>query len=124
MRNPLLDRDGELFARLATFARDLNTMLIDHLAVQTLQQAGFSIQGVSYSFSNVRATAIVLRVLTKSAWNEHDIHLLDLLWRQVIATDLFGGEFEAERFRIQHGLQTARQQLRRSPHQGLWDGRT
>jgi len=53
-----------------------------------------------------------LRVLTRESWDSDDLTLFDACWRQAANSDLFAGEFNADRLCIQHCVEVSRKQLR------------
>jgi hypothetical protein len=81
IRNPLLGREPQLAERLATFAILVNDMLLDRLAAKAIANHSFLAEQSQHSFEDVHATAQVLRVLTKSEWDESDLRLFDAFWR-------------------------------------------
>ncbi len=109
--NPLLQREPELVQRLAVFRGQVNDMLADKLAGQMLNDPAFRLKECPHPLAEVKATAIILRVLTKETWDEDDLRLFDACWRQAAASELFGDEFEAERLRIQHSVETCRKHV-------------
>ncbi len=106
--NPLLERDPELVRRLAEFRLQVDNMFLDKLAGQMLHDATFRIKECPHPTGEVKATAILLRILTKESWEADDLKLLDLCWREATASELFGMEFEAERLRLQHCIKAAK----------------
>jgi len=109
--NPLLQKHQELVECLERYRPLVNDMLLNKLAGQILNDAAFRIKDCPHPLAEVKATAIVLRILTKQSWDRDDMQLLNALWRQTSCTALFGEEFEAERFRIQACVEEGRQQL-------------
>ena len=109
--NPLLQREPELVQRLAIFRGQVNDMLADKLAGQMLNDPAFRLKECPHPLADVKATAIILRVLTRDSWDEDDLRLFDACWRQAAASELFGDEFEAERLRIQQAGDVSRKAL-------------
>jgi hypothetical protein len=111
VHNPLLGRDSELVQRLSDFGIRVGDMLLDKLAGQMLGDPSFRIKECLHPLADVKACAILLRILTKQSWDADDLELVNLCWRQATASELFGDEFEAERFRIKHHVEEARKAL-------------
>ena len=76
----------------------------------------FRLKECPHPLADVKVTAIILRILTKDSWDEDDLRLFDACWRQAAASELFGDEFEAERLRIQHCVETCRKQVAPRQH--------
>jgi len=92
--------------------RDLVTdMLLDKLAAVAFRDPGFRAERCRHSFEDVKAVAQVLRVLTKESWDSADLTLFDRFWPDTTRSDLFGKEFESERYRIGHHVADARKAL-------------
>jgi hypothetical protein len=66
----------------------------------------------------VKATAQVLRVLTRESWDETDLQRFDAYWRDAARSELFGGEFEDAR-RITHCVEAGRRELLALRHNPL-----
>ncbi len=86
-------------------------MLADKLAAHSLNDPAFRLKECPHSLADVRATAIILRMLTKPLWDSDDLMLYDKYWRQATCTDLFGDEFVADHHRIQQSVHLIRKQL-------------
>jgi hypothetical protein len=90
---------------------DRTNMLLDNLAGHMLGDPAFCIKECPHALSDVKANAIVLRVLTKDSWDKDDMTMLAACWRQAVCSELFGGESEAERHRIQQAVETGQKVL-------------
>jgi len=108
--NPLMERDPCLFHRLSAFAAAVNGKLLDKLAGQMLADPSFRIRECPHALAEVKATALLLHVLTKETLDADDFRVLDSCWRQATASALFGEEFEGERQRIQQCIAAAKPQ--------------
>lgn len=109
--NPLFENDPNLVERLVQFRDLANQMLLDKLAAAILRDASFRAEACPHPFEDVRSTALVLRVLTKTSWDKSDMRVLDACWKEAIRSDLFADEFEAERHFIQQNIDEARKEL-------------
>ncbi|HYV36076.1 MAG TPA: hypothetical protein VE988_10260 [Gemmataceae bacterium] len=109
--NPLRERDPELVHRLAAFCGNVNDILADQFAAHHFQRHGLTPQHRPHDLEDLKAAAIVLRMLTKPSWNQNDFAVFDAFWRQAMCFDVLADEFEAERHRIQHLVQSARSDL-------------
>jgi hypothetical protein len=109
--NLLPTRDPELARRLATFAAHVNAVLLDRFAAQMLGKRVLKTRQSPDSVEDVKAAALLLRMLTKADWDENDLEVFEACWHQASTTELFGEEFEAERHRIQHCMQEASEEL-------------
>jgi hypothetical protein len=107
--NPLKRRDPALAKSLAAFRSRLGDMLLDKLAPLLDDPAFRSREG--QELGDLRAVAQVLRVLAKANWARQDLETFDTYWRDASRSGLLADEFEADRHRIQHSIQTARKQL-------------
>lgn len=94
-------------------------MLLDKLAGQVMQDPAYRLKECPHPLADVKATALVLHVLTKESWDRDDITLLDALWRQATATELFGLEFEGERQCIEQCVDASRKNLGKEKLQAL-----
>jgi hypothetical protein len=108
--NPLAKQEPELVERLASFRLLVTDMLLDKLAAVTLREPAFRARECPHRLEEVKATAQVLRVLVKDAWDKDDLAILVTCWRQASQFALFADEFEAERHRISQCIETAREQ--------------
>jgi hypothetical protein len=106
--NPLARQEPELGERLASFRPIVHDMLLDKLAAVTLREPAFRARECPHPLEEVKATAQVLRVLVKEAWDKDDLAILDANWRLASQSALFADEFEAERHRIRQCIETAR----------------
>ena len=109
--NLLVQREPEIAQRLAAFRNRVNETLLDLLAAARLDGRTFPDEHSQHSFSEVKATALVLHMLTKDRWNRDDLRLFDACWREVTLSDLFGDEFEPDRHRIQECVAAASKKL-------------
>jgi hypothetical protein len=112
IRNPLMDRDSELVERLAAFRIPVHDMLLDKLAATVLHDPACRAEQCLHPLDEVKATAQILRMLTKPSWDSGDFRVFDAFWRDATRSALFGEEFEAERHRIHHCVKASRQELR------------
>jgi hypothetical protein len=87
-------------------------MLLDRLAATVLHDPAYRAEECPHPLEEVKATAQVLRMLTKPSWDSRDFCVFDAFWRDATRSALFGEEFEAERHRIEHCVETGRQELR------------
>jgi hypothetical protein len=109
--NVLTEREPEIAQRLEIFRNRVNDMLLDHLAAARLDDRTIPDKNGQHPLPEVKATALVLHMLTKDRWNRDDLRLFDACWREVVLSDLFGDEFEPDRHRIQHCVEAARKQI-------------
>jgi hypothetical protein len=109
--NPLSEQEPELVPQLNDFRLHVNDMLLDKLAAAQFNDPAFRMRGCPYPLADVKASAQILRVLTRKLWDADDLAIFDACWRQATHSDLFGDEFESERHRIQHAVDAIRQQL-------------
>jgi hypothetical protein len=107
----LRDREPELTDRLSAFRAGVYDMLLDALALTQVRDLNFQTPPCPHPYQDVRATAQILRVLTKESWTANDLKLFDACWREATLSDLFADAFETDRHRIQHAIDAARQQL-------------
>jgi len=119
IRNPLLDRAPELVERLAAFRVVVQDMLLDKLAATALNDPAFRAEQCPHSLEEVKATAQILRMLTKQSWDSGDFTIFDAFWRTAAFSELFSDKFEPERHRIQHCVEAGRQELR-TGERALW----
>jgi hypothetical protein len=110
--NPLTERDPDLVHRLACFRQEVSDLLYDQLGAHALTKPAFGSPQCPHSYEDVRAVGLVLNVLTKPAWDDNDLYLVDTFWRTASRSDLFADEFEAERPRIQQDLDAGLKALR------------
>jgi hypothetical protein len=101
--------------RTSSTHRSAGNPLFDQLAARTLRDPASHGSECPHSFEEVRAVALTLCTLTKPAWDAGDLRLLDACRRTACRSALFAGEFEAERLRIQHGIEAVRENPGRSP---------
>jgi hypothetical protein len=109
--NQILEREPEVARRLAEFRGQVNDALADQIAAHALRpppNRGFRLE---HAPADVKAAAVILRVLTKPTWSQNDIAIFDAFWREAMCFDLLADEFEAARHRIQHCVHTAKSQL-------------
>jgi hypothetical protein len=119
--NQLAKRDPELVRRLTSFREQVNDVLLDRIAAQVLHDPDYPAEQSCNPTADLRAAVLILRVLTKDKWDQHDMRIWDVCWRQAISFDAFADEFEAERHRIQHAIEAARKQFAaRVPEPTLW----
>ncbi len=119
--NPLAGRDPGLLRRLAAFRSRVNDLLLDRLAAAARRDAASHARERRQPLEDIEATAQILRVLTKQAWDATDLRLLDTYWRDETRSELFADEFEGERHLIRHYVDAARRQLAptgRTPNAG------
>jgi hypothetical protein len=109
--NEILKREPELASRLVAFRSRVNDMLADKLAAQSLNDPAFRVKECPYPLADVKATAIILRMLTKPEWDTDDFLLFDKYWRQTSCADLFGDEFVAEYHRLQQCIEICRKHV-------------
>ena len=107
----LLEREPELVRRLSIFRGQVNDILADELAAHHIRGQGFPTQHGRHELADVKAAAVILRMLTKNSWDQYDIAVFDAFWKQAMCFDAFADEFEAERHRIQQSVQAARSVL-------------
>jgi hypothetical protein len=110
-RNVLRDRAPELVERLAAIRGRVYDMLLDALAATHVEDPNFQAPPCLHPYQDIRATALILRVLTKELWTANDLKLFDACWREATLSDLFADAFETDRHRIQHAIAAGRQQL-------------
>jgi hypothetical protein len=109
--NPLKERDPELVANIEAFRSRLGEILLESLAPMFAHPAFRRRHDVPDVLADLHAAAQVLRVLVQDQWSEQDLKTFDTYWRDAMRSDLFGEEFEAEKFRIQSSVQAARTKL-------------
>ena len=73
----------------------------ENAAAWCVRDPAYRFNECPHTLADVKATAIVLRVLTKERWDSEDLALVDALWRQATVTRLFGEDYEGERHRIE-----------------------
>lgn len=105
--NPLVEREPEVVGQMKAFREQVADMLLNKLAGQLLGDSGFRAQQCPHTLEDIVAAAQVLHVLTKPSWDRDDLRVFDAYWRTATISELFGGEFEAERFRIEHSIEAA-----------------
>ncbi len=86
-------------------------MLLDKLAATALNDPAYRAEQCPHPLEEVKATAQILRMLTRQSWDAGDFCIFDAFWRDATRSTLFGEEFEAERHRIQHCVEAGRQEL-------------
>ena len=117
--NPLLQREPELVHRLTLFRSQVHDMLADEFAAHHIRSQGLPNHHSPHELADVKAAAVILRMLTKDSWDQYDMAVFDVFWKQAMCFDPFADEFEAERHRIQQSVQAARSEL--LPHrETLW----
>jgi hypothetical protein len=104
-------RDPELVRRLRDFRRHVHDLLLDLLAGAPPKDMPFRSDQQPHALEEVIATAQVLRVLGKETWRQADMEILERFWRPAWQSDLFADEFEADRHRIQHQIESAKDQF-------------
>ena len=109
--NLLSLRDPELVRRLQDYHKRVHDLLLDLLAGPTPKGTEFRSDQHPRSLEDVIATAQVLRVLSKESWRHADMEILERFWRPAWRSDLLADEFEAERHRIQHQFDSAKDQF-------------
>ena len=118
--NLLKARDPELARELKAFRSRLGDLLLDRL--DTLM-ASPRFRELPLDLGDLNAIARVLSVLDKESWTQADLDAFDDDWRAAMRSELFGGEFESSKHRIQASVDAARRHLLEEPEvaQGtLW----
>jgi hypothetical protein len=108
--NPLAVRDRELLRQLNLFRGKLADVLLE-VFQSLLDDPRCRLGNQLEPLEGIHAAAQVVRVLTKDAWTEEDLNVFEAHWQAAIRSPLFGGEFEADRHRLQLLAKTAREQL-------------
>ena len=117
--NRLLEREPELAQQFSAFREQVHDILTDEVAAHYLHSRGLPILPSRHEMADVKATAVILRMLAKPSWGEYDLTVFNAFGMQALSFDLFADEFEAERHRIQQCVQEARSELL-SQDQTLW----
>jgi hypothetical protein len=110
--NPLVSREPELVERLSKFRERVNHMLLDGLAAHALRDPVFLAERCPHALEDVKATALLLRMLTQESWTRHDMRIFDACWRPASHSFLFADEFEASRHLIRHYVEEVQEELR------------
>ena len=98
--NPLLAGEAELVERFRVLRDSVYEMLLDKLTAKYLKDSDFRPKASELSIQDLLATAQILRVLSKTVWDNDDIRLFDTFWRDASHSALFAEEFEPERHRV------------------------
>jgi hypothetical protein len=83
--NPLAKLDPELVRRLIPFRYKVHEQFLDRIAAQVLHDPDYPAEQSCNPTADLRAAVLILRVLTKDKWDQHDMRIWDVCWRQAIS---------------------------------------
>jgi hypothetical protein len=110
--NILKARDPELAKELKAFRSRLGDLLLDKL---DRLMASPRFRELPLDLGDLNAIARVLSMLDKEYWTEADLNAFDDDWRAAIRSEMFGGEFESSKHRIQAAVVAARRHFLEEP---------